>query len=84
MWHVLQTNILPEYQQKYSKLTFCKIACGNMVNLTIFQNKTLAQIPNSMKMAENNMKKHLIEDFDKLIIITKNNEKVVTSVEFVK
>lgn len=37
-----------------------------------------------MKMAENNRNKHLMEDFDKLIIVTKNIEKVVTSVEFVK
>ena len=35
-----------------------------------------------MKVAENDIKEHLIEDFD--IIITKNNEKVMTHVEFLK
>lgn len=56
-----------------------------MVNRKMFQNEILTQSPNTMKMAENDMKKHLIEDFDKLLtVVTKSNRKVVTSVEFVK
>ena len=43
-----------------------------MVNREMFQNEILTQSPNAMTMAENDMKKHLIEDFDKLLtVVTK-------------
>lgn len=54
-----------------------------MVNLTILQDQILTLIPNTMTMTENDVKKHLIEDFDELIV-TKNNVKVVASVELVQ
>ena len=54
-----------------------------MVNLTILQDQILTLIPNTMTMTENDVKKHLIEDFDELIV-TKNNIKVVASVELVQ
>lgn len=54
-----------------------------MVNLTILQDEILTLIPNTMNMTENDVKKHLIEVFDELIV-TKNNVKVVASVELVQ
>lgn len=54
-----------------------------MVNLTILQDEILTLIPNTMNMTENDVKKHLIEVFDELIV-TKNNVKVVASVEHVQ
>lgn len=47
-----------------------------MVNREMFQNEILTKSPNAMKMAENDMKKHLTEDFDKLLtVVTKSNRK---------
>lgn len=54
-----------------------------MVNLTILQDEILMLIPNTMNRTENDVKKHLIEVFDELIVI-KNNVKVVASVELVQ
>lgn len=54
-----------------------------MVNLTVLQDEILTLIPNTMNMTENDVKKHLIEVFDELIV-TKNNVKVVASVELVQ
>lgn len=67
----------------YCKLTFCESSSKNMVNLTILQDEILTLIPNTMNMTENDVKKHLIEVFDELIV-TKNNVKVVASVELVQ
>lgn len=46
-----------------------------MVNLEMFQNEILKRSPNAMKMAENDMKKYLIKDFDKLIITVTKSDK---------
>ena len=67
----------------YCKLTFCESSSKNMVNLTILQDEILTLIPNTMNRTENDVKKHLIEVFDELIVI-KNNVKVVASVELVQ
>ena len=67
----------------YCKLTFCESSSKNVVNLTILQDEILTLIPNTMNMTENDVKKHLIEVFDELIV-TKNNVKVVASVELVQ